>query len=332
MYHINHEGKIYPCRAKVRSCPYGTAQHAESKEELYYKLMKLEKKVTVPLDTMKQINSTGRLRSLHTLSESLENGAPPIETILSSLENSLETSRSWDFEVEDGKWEGYEDVIAKDIARAMEYGEPIPSTIPYNIREKGKNLFAEEYGGRRRYSRVEMLNFSHAGREAGKRRTVLSTPERLRSYEEYEEYSKFKLTKDNYESSVGWVEEDFLQFSHDLNTSKMITQPVFYGDITKAENIIKEMDNYELLAAYDDYLVPDEEIEENVQLANNFEYKPRHDLSLGANQEVSQWYNRNKKIYTNWKRSRPQRMLLSMKMANELDERNIYRQDNAPLR
>lgn len=332
MYHINHEGKIYPCRAKVRSCPYGSAQHAESKEELYYKLMRFEKKVIVPVETMKQINSTGRLRSLHTLSTPIAEGAPPIETILSSLEKSLDVSKSWDFDIEEDKWDGYEDEIAKDIARAMEYGEPIPDKIPYNIKEKGRKLFREEYGGRRKYSRLDMMRFSHAGEEAGRRRTALSTPGRLKSYEEYEEYTKFRLTKDNYESSVGWVEEDFLQFSHDLNTSKMITQPVFYGDIKKAEKIIGEMDNYELLSAYDDYLVPDEEIEENVKLANNFKYKPRHDLSLEANQKVSQWYNRNNKIYKNWKRSRPQRMLLSMKMANELDKRNIYRQDNAPLR
>ena len=111
----------------------------------------------------------------------------------------------------------------------------------------------------------------------------------------------------------------------------MLTRPIFYGNIKEAKEKMKKMSDYELLGAYDDYLISDEEIMENVELANNFEFRPRRDLSREANINIRKWYDRNKTIINNWVENTPKRVLLSMEMAKELDRRGIYRQDNSFL-
>ena len=75
------------------------------------------------------------------------------------------------------------------------------------------------------------------------------------------------------------TQKRFEKFFHDLNTSKMITQPVFYGDFENTKEMIRHMDNYELLSIFDDYSLTDSEMEENVRKANYFRYERRIDLS-----------------------------------------------------
>ena len=64
MYHINYEGKVYPCRAKVRSCPYGADRHASNKEELYYKSMKFSPSVEIPQSIKGEIDVLNTLPNM----------------------------------------------------------------------------------------------------------------------------------------------------------------------------------------------------------------------------------------------------------------------------
>src|SRR5690606_2526574 len=146
---------------------------------------------------------------------------------------------------------------------------------------------------------------------------------------EYARYDKRGLRNENYRTTYAWLSREFEKFSHDLDTSKMITQPVFYGDIDKAKKSIAKMDNYELLATFDDYSGADKEIEKSVREANNFKYERRKDLTDEANDKMETWYNRNREIYENWKFNTLKRILLSMEVTKELDRRTIIRQDAA---
>ena len=85
MYHINNEGKILPCKATVRACPYGADRHAKSKEELLYRLMQYQGQGEPSYRCMKQVNSIGRLMSLHPLSPDIVKSDSPVSTIVSSL-------------------------------------------------------------------------------------------------------------------------------------------------------------------------------------------------------------------------------------------------------
>lgn len=322
MYHINHEGKVYPCRAKILKCPYGAEMHAETREELYYKTMKVNKQVGPAPDVVQEIAITGRMRSLFSTTPVVEKVQYPIEVFISSLEYGIEAMKRNTPQSVEEEWDRFVKESGEKVYDALSYGMSIPDMVPTEIKAEGNRLLNERLNG-------IPIEYAHATRN----RAGLKTLEPLRRLEEefdnFETYKRFGLSDDNYEGTLGWLKEDFYQFSHDLNTSKMLTQPIFYGNIDKARQKVKELDDYELLSAYDDYLLSDREIKENVELANNFNYEYRSDLTEKANRNVKAWYDRNKKIVEGWHDNTPKRILLSIEMANELDRRGIYRQDNA---
>lgn len=325
MYHINHEGKVYPCRAKVRSCPYGADRHASNKEELYYKSMKFSPDVEVPQSLKSEIYRTGRLRSLYSLSSTLERVPYPIELIVKNLEYSISRVKGYEPEAIADDWENTINKASELYAKTLRHSMLADTDyrFPAEVEKRGRDLFENKYGG------VIDSHSAYSERRHLGQRALKELVDMKDELHGYEEYRRFGLTNANKDSSVGWMEEDFYQFSHDLNTSKMLTRPIFYGNIDEAKEKIKSFDDYELLGAYDDYLISDREIMENVRLARFFEYSPRADLSKDANINIRKWYDRNKTIVNDWKNNAPKRVLLSMEMANELDRRGILRQENA---
>lgn len=322
MYHINLEGKVYPCKARINKCPYGDNRHAESKEELFYRVMKLSKDANPTHEAKREISITGRLRSLWSSSKDIAIHKSPIEVITATLDyaiNTIEEANPSDYE---SKWESIINRGGEAVYEALKYGLLIPKIVPQDIKDKGNRLFYERLKGRP----VDYAGSTRNQRGLDKRKYIMDMEQ---DFENYKEWKKWKLTNENKEATLRWLKYDFYQFSHDLNTSKMITQPVFYGDLDKARNTIKNMDDYELLSSYDDYLLSEKEVLENVRLANDFVYTNRNDLSAQANNRIKTWYNMNRTIVEDWKKNAPKRVLLSVEMANELDRRGIIRQDNA---
>lgn len=322
MYHINHEGKVYPCRAKIRSCPYGKEWHAATREELYYKSMRFSPQVKILEEVKNEIAATGRLRSLYSLSSYIENVTYPIETIVANLEYAIKMVEDENPKVLRDIWVDFVDLAGEYYSQVLRHGLDSEFDAPPEIQLKGREIFNERYRGR-------VIDFAGATESSAGNMALKNFYSLKKDIEKFEEYRKFGLTEDNKEGTLGWLKRDFYQFSHDLNTSKMLTRPIFYGNIEEAKEKIKQMSDYELLGAYDDYLISDKEIMENVKLANNFEFRPRRDLSREANISIRKWYDRNKAIVNDWVENTPKRVLLSMEMAKELDRRGIYRQETA---
>lgn len=324
-YHINFEGKIYPCKAKVFRCPYGDELHSDSKVELYYKLMGSHGTDAEPSETaVNEFKANSRLKSLYALSSDIEKVDYPVDVVVATLKESLAHVDNTDVRIDARRWRDFEDDTAEDVSRAYRAGveyEVMPAWIPDRIRYKGRHLFQDDYGGVP--SRMDEANEIQQQSIA-----MTKLRSRIPDFEEYEKYMRWGLKQDNLESTYAWMTRDFVKFSHDLNTSKMITQPVFYGDLEKAKETIANMDNYELLSTLDDYSVTDKEIERSVKEANYFKYRDRADLSVAANKKMEIWYNRNSEIYSNWKINTPKRVLLSMEVAKELDRRTVIRQDS----
>ena len=322
MYHINHEGKIYPCQARINKCPYGENRHASTEEELYYRLMKLSRDAEPASLAKNEIRLTGRLRSLWTASDSIAEHNSPVEVVVATLDFALNHLKDTTPEKEERRWDSVVERGAEAVYEALRYGLEIPKVVPVDIKTKGNDLF---------YERLDGKPIEYAG--ATRNQTGLAKLDYIKEmaseFHDYEYHKRWKLTDENYEGSVRWLEEDFNQFSHDLNTSKMIVQPMFYGKLSSAIEQIKKMDDYELLSAYDDYLLTDKYILNEVKKANNFEYTKREDLTGPANASLETWYNRNRLVVKDWELNAPKRVLLSIEMGKELDERGIVRQDNA---
>lgn len=322
MYHINHEGKVYPCKAKVNKCSYGDGRHASTREELYYKLMKMTNDVSPAEGIGREIYRFGRIRSLWCIDSEIISHKSPVELIVYTLHRAI--TRTKELTVEDTK-KKYDSIVRRGgeaVYEALKYGLSVPKIVPEEIKNQGYKLF---------YERLKGVPMEYAGSSRNpdglaKRRYILEMEE---EFKEYEDYKKWGITEENRDRAIAWMERDFYQFSHDLNTSKMITQPVFYGNLEKARETIHNMNDFELLSAYDDYLLTERDVVENVELANDFDYEPRNDLSSKANAKLGVWYNMNKAILQDWKKHARKRVVLSIEMANELDRRKIVRQDNA---
>lgn len=321
-YHINFEGKVYPCKAKVFKCPYGESSHSDSKVELYYKLMGNHGADAEPSPSaLREIENSKRLKSLYALSPDIEDVDYPVDVIVATLKDSIVTVGETDIEEDAIKWRNFELELSERVTRAYQLDIEIPDFVPQNIKVDGLKTFIEKHDSKifrfRPADDIQQKNIAEERIEMMYHET-----------QEYKDYVRFGLKESNYESTYGWISRDFERFSHDLNTSKMITQPVFYGDLEKAKKTIAEMDNFELLSTLDDYSVTDKEIERNVKEANYFKYEDRNDLSTKANDKVKTWYNRNRAIYENWRVNTPKRVLLSMEVAKELDRRTVIRQDS----
>ncbi len=321
MYHINHEGKIYPCRAKLLACPYGNDMHAETREELYYKLLAIDREVDVPIAIKNEISAIGRLKSLSSISKILETTPHPIETIIVSLEYAIRNQLTPNkLNLVEGKWNRFIEDAAEDVYENLQYGLPIPPYVSAEVKRRGEQIFEERLDSR-------VIEYAGATRNISglKKRRLLDR--RIGEFEAYKNFKKYGLTERNFEANLQWLQKDFKTFSEHLNYSKMLTRPVFFlKTVEEAEEEIKKLNNYELLSAYDDYLIT---ITEARNAASTLRYfKDRPDLSDAANANIRKWYDRNAKIAAVWADSTPKSILISMKMAEELDRRGVKRQDN----
>lgn len=335
-YHLNFEGKIYPCKAKIYRCPYEEEYHSDSKVELYYKLMESDIGIHMPRSeaAMKELRKKNRLKDYSSFEGSKWDASFAVEAIVATLWEAIMYSKEVNIDpvkIAAGiYWENFEEEVTKKVARGYFNGATIPSYVPDNIRTKGWHISQErikertEYVGYTYKHTFEDEFSKHHAREV---EAILKRE--YQRFIKYKQYKKGELKLENYGDPYAWIKQDFEKFSHDLNTSKMITQPIFYGNLENAKEAIRNMDNYELLSVFDDYSVTDKEIEENVKEANYFQLEYREDLfSQDFISELQRWYKRNREIYEKWKIYTPNRVLLSMEVAKELDRRTILRQDS----
>ncbi|GAA0287882.1 hypothetical protein GGQ92_003011 [Gracilibacillus halotolerans] len=335
-YHINFEGKVYPCKAEIFRCPYGEEYHSDNKVELYYKLMEMSHGThMVRSETaLKELRVRNRLKDYSSFGRIMWNTSFPLEVIVATLWEAIMYSKEVNIDpVEMAAsiyWEKFEEEAAEVVARGYYNGATIPSYVPDNISTKGWHISQErikeriEYVGYTYKHTFEDEFSKHHAREV---EAILKRE--YQRFIKYKQYKKGELKLENYGDPYAWIKQDFKKFSHDLNTSKMITQPIFYGNLENAKEAIRNMDNYELLSVFDDYSVTDKEIEENVKEANYFQLEYREDLfSQDFISELKRWYKRNREIYEKWKIYTPNRVLLSMEVAKELDRRTILRQDS----
>ena len=333
LYHINNEGKIYPC--KTTNCPYGKEIHSNNKVDLYYTLIETHGvRVEPHKEVLEEIVKYTRLKNLYPLASTLEQADYPIDVIVATLGNALITID--EKTIKDkyyiySKRENFESSAASSIATLIHSGghkrfKKIRDRIPNKILKLGLeelNRLEEDFNGgpnRNRY-----LN---------KEKTQKFSEERLRSkFAEFEEYRKdenWRLYDGNesYHKYYSWFIRAFEQFSHDLNTSNIINQPIFYESFEQAKETIRNLKNDELFSAFDDCSITVEEIEKFVREANYFNFTRRRDLTKKANDNLSRWYAMNRETYIKFRQmSSSHRDVLAIEAAKELDRRGLYLAD-----
>lgn len=320
MYHMNYDMKIHPCKAQIMKCPYGSNMHAETKNELYHKFIRGIYGKQSSEKGLREMDRIGRLKSFYCLSDDLDHIAYPVETIVSTLQFAID-------EIKENMPKDppliYKSIFKDGVRRcyvALLYGMGMPDIVPKDIKYEAIRLFEEKRGG------IPLEHYPASQNPKGAK-IKEDVDDMEYEFELYDQYIEYELNRENLKNSLDWMTETFYQFAHDLNTSKIVTQPMFYGNIKTAQKTIGSMGDYELISTYDDYLLTVKEVRKNVNMANDFNYSYRNDLKDRANSSLNRWYTRNREMCECWQFDKRKRILITIALADELDKRDLCRQN-----
>lgn len=323
-YHINYEGKILPCRARVKKCPYSKNRHGDTYEELYPVVMANYNSVPIDDDLVSMVKSGEPIDNLSCINSQLETSPAPIETMIATLELAIENVGSGDLP-KDLKLREERVIIACKKLFTMTGDVTIPPDVPEYLGGEAVRRYFDEGGPIYKFKmsdrRGEMINevkedlynfVDEVGPSIEWRRThTVYSDEFNRNY-------KAHLTA------------DYNYYSKSLNTSKMLTQPNWAYNKSKDEiqETFNHMDDIELLSMYDDLTISEREIDKNLEDLDNFDYRRRDDLSDKANDNIKAWYEKNKKLAERVKERKTESLYLLFFVEKELNRRGIMYASN----
>lgn len=322
-YHINYEGKILPCRARVKKCPYGPARHADSYEELYERAMEDYSNAKTPEEVAQQLKSGKILRGMQDISKELETSKAPIELMLATIDLARKNA---DNDIMPAKLANNRKKIIETAATAIEAARLTVNSrmgLTPEMTIEARNLAEKRAKSRGFFERKKYISDELA---AQKEQEVIRMRPQIDEIDQWERtHAQTPIdptTKRNYKRAL---EDDYNNYSKALNTSKLITQP----DWTNSERLeqvnenLHEMSDQELLSMYDDLTISDSEIRKNLDDINFFRYNRRNDLSEAANDNIEAWYNRNNERARKFVLRSSGRILLTMRVAKELTMRDV---------
>lgn len=316
-YHINYEGKILPCRAKVKKCPYEPGRHGNSYEELYPIVMEYYNNAPENKTLLDELKAGEPLPDFSSISDQLETTNAPMETMIATLGIALQNINAGDMPKE---YKTMKDKSVKSAYELYRMGTTPPRYLPKSFNEDAYRQWIAD-GSPRIYAKVgentgetyqnlvrdiEFYKDSYGEFEAWERTHLPLTPEEKREYK------------------IGLL-SDFNHYSKVLNTSKLVTRPDWEDNksVSAINSNLEEMSDNELLSIYDDLSISDIEVRRNLHEINNFTYKRRNDISDKANDNIENWYARNRKLAQKAVLRSSNKILLGLRVAKELMARDV---------
>jgi len=318
-------GVVLECRARIQACPYGKEMHAETKEELYPIALAITKTVPPSEGLASTVKLFGAPRTWSSMSRELETSPAPVELIIASLGQEIQrvktdywkhgdgTDPGWVLDAEkQAKWIAYE-CLTHDIE--------IPDYIHPDIAKETKSRYIKAGGpsDRSGYNILATKMQQHE-REIYLAKLFRENPPPRNAAER--------------KAALEPMIKEFNHYSAILNMSKIISKRHFinHSELTdfvrnnnpKAiEEKISKMDDIELLTTYDQYTIDDAYVSKMMHDINGFGYDVRNDLSEKANLNLLRWHNRAAEVSKNYTLQSAPRILLAIKLHQEIQNRNI---------
>lgn len=311
-YHINYDGKVMPCRATIKGCPYGDARHSEYPSELYMRYQNTYTEDMTPPDLKASLEAGDRLSTLSVLSEAIENSPSPMETICSSLVTAYKTAGNGNItSKEEVEWSNG----VNRVQALLRIGQNPPKRIPREMVQeaqstlKGGFMDAIFNSRANNHDAIGATNYllDHS-------KEINRINERRNAHEQLTPEFKRRYKQDLYKIYQGYADA--------LNTRKLLSQPA--PRMVDAKHLIekmKHMPTEEVQALYDETSISDSEIKKRLERVNNFEFKPNGIFSLEANKRIYEWYQKAKKAVEIYEFSQPARILISVSAMKILSER-----------
>lgn len=314
-YHINYDGKILPCRAKIKNCPYGPGRHSDTYEDLYYKYQDTYNNVNPSPTFLERTRAGEPLHGLQDIDSEISTSDSPIELICSSLKEAIKYAGAGSLTKDE------QDTRAHAVALTRDYilsGTSAPSNLPKAIREEGEALAAKVHGIRSIIDTTKMAEITNNHWLDYKE----SIPELRRI--EIKRAAGFQFTPDQKVRYQKALRSDFDHWANILNTRKLIATPMINtNDDNKLEETLNKMSNEELLSVYDSCTLSDEEVVSRIQTTNNFKFEEIPQLSEGANKNLSNWFEAARKAQKRYIIGSARRTLVALYTTNILYKRGV---------
>ena len=322
-YHTTYEGKILPCRHRVRACCWPANFHADTKEELYPLALTLTKTVEPSQGAASETKLFGGVRTWSSMSRELETSPAPVELIVASLGQEIQRIKTDYWKHDDGsdpQWVTEAEEKAYEIAlnyHNLSYDDTKPSwlsKIPDKIWNKAKQ------------DRTSTINDNS-----------IESSFNQKMNDDYNQYARqielAQLYRDNPpprtpEEKRKILEpmiNDFNHYAGVLNASKIISKRHF-ADVNKNDEVeakIQTMCDAELLMTYDDYTVDDAYIARIIRDVDAFGFNVRKDISAEANNNLLRWHSRQQDFAKRYTLQSAPRILLAIKLYKEIERRNL---------
>ncbi len=322
-YHINFDGKILPCRARMKKCPYGSARHASTYEELYDKAMTEFSNVQVPEQLSNKLNRGIMLNGLQSISTEVEKSKAPLELVIATLDKAIKTANNdtMPYDIKKMK-ENAIQVVADVQESAMMNWTPeyeIPNSIEFPAHE-----IAKERVGKEKVKFFSLKSRKSESQFKDRLNKFMDIKKEINEVNEWEQtHTTTTRTEEERTHYVNELTKDFNAYSKALNTSKLLTRPEIKNEreLEAFQSNLRNMTNAELLALYDDLNISDSEMKNNLNSINNFNYIRRTDLSDTANDNIEEWYKRNQIKAQRYVLRSSKNVLISMAVAKEFLQR-----------
>lgn len=310
-YHINYDGKILPCRAKVKSCPYGDERHAGNYEDLYYKYQDEYNNVNPSPELINKLKNGEPFFGIKEIDNEIATSDSPIELICSSLKNAIQNSNF--IGLNKHEYEQREHAIDSCI-NMLNAGRTLPRSVPNSITEEAYNRWVKNHAS----------IFSRQKYYIGTQRTwselVDQSAELHRIEAKYQ--STYKMSPEAKKEYQNDIKQDFNRWANVLNTRKLISQPMIVSeDDNEIVAKLNNMSNAELLSLYDDCTVSDNEIRNRLESVNHFKTNGIQQLSPQANDNLKKWYASARDAEKRYIVGSARRTLLAIYIANTLYKR-----------
>lgn len=312
-YHINVEGKILPCRASVKKCPYYNSFHADTKEELYPKVIERYSNERVSESVSRRLDTGEPISGLSLISNELETSKAPVEMMIATLGSAITKANSGEMPAH--LKEAEKEAISLGVQIFKSGGQPqLPPSLLKKSREQWENLPASE----RHPKWFDESSRNLYGQQINDMRGSLNEIEHWKE-------THVTMTPEEKKIYLNNLNTDFNYYSKALNTSKIITQPNLDTAKTNDELVsnLKKFSNTELLSMYDDLSISDGEIEQSLKEVNFFQYKRRSDLSEKANDNIERWHENNRNKAKRYVLGNSKRILVRLFVAKELMSRDL---------
>ena len=329
-YHINKDGKIMPCKALLNACPYSQNAHADTQEALYAEAFLITKSLKVPEKLIKIYNTPGGyIEDLSLIGPEISKSDTPIESMLVSLRFASNIMKNRKIEVPvtltTSEQETYDELVTY-ASYTYRYPDQNSSTYNWVPKEVMTEAYlkwhsdGEPYGDNTMVAKEDRV-FVHTKYNQN---DMLEIKDRFMAVWKKKNTKQY-LSNEKQKEAVKKLDDKFNELSGKYNLSKLISQPYIARiDEDNLADPPPHMNTDELLSLYDDYTISDQYIYEEVRdRFNNFNYRYDPSLPLNVNQKLEEWYNQCNDKYQRYKLETSRKVLVSLKIINELRNRKI---------